>query len=328
MSFGIWAAHTCHLSLNMKQRLHIWLLHKAACGFCPCGGRATSPWWSSCCDTEPIPPSQTGKVTTLSTSPSSSSTWPSQRISWQRDRWDCTRATFLPLWPQHWLSLHVEGFFSQDVDEPDANGQTPVMLAAQKIIGWGKTRYHWGKLLYPTLFIPSIRGEKNPELLTSVSKPPFIFPAQNRPSSWLKTTPLWAPWTKWTGTRRCTAPCWQETWTLPTSCWRPAPALMRKTSVWVWELDAVTFSYLRGSINQWPRPNAHLWPLQGHTPIDLAHQVRSPLLIHMLNHVKQERIRSNSRCLRIVNRYRVCSRNTHTHTHTPNHRNTGPLLTR
>lgn len=45
--------------------------------------------------------------------------------------------------------------------------------------------------------------------------------------------------------------------------------------------------------------------LQGHTPIDLAHQVHSPLLIHMLNHVKQERIRSNSRCVRIVNRYRV-----------------------
>lgn len=48
--------------------------------------------------------------------------------------------------------------------------------------------------------------------------------------------------------------------------------------------------------------------LQGHTPIDLAHQVHSPLLIHMLNHVKQERIRSNSRCVRIVNRYRVHGR--------------------
>lgn len=47
-------------------------------------------------------------------------------------------------------------------------------------------------------------------------------------------------------------------------------------------------------------------PLQGHTPIDLAHQVHSPLLIHMLSHVKQERLRSNSRCLRVVNRYRVC----------------------
>lgn len=45
--------------------------------------------------------------------------------------------------------------------------------------------------------------------------------------------------------------------------------------------------------------------LQGHTPLDLAHQVHSPLLIHMLNRIKQERIRSNSRCLRIINRYRV-----------------------
>lgn len=40
------------------------------------------------------------------------------------------------------LSLRVKGYFPflsllrlQDVDEPDANGQTPVMLAAQKIIG-------------------------------------------------------------------------------------------------------------------------------------------------------------------------------------------------
>lgn len=50
--------------------------------------------------------------------------------------------------------------------------------------------------------------------------------------------------------------------------------------------------------------------LQGHTPIDLAHQVHSPLLIHMLNHIKQERIRSNSRCLRIINRYRVRTQHT------------------
>lgn len=53
-----------------------------------------------------------------------------------------------------------------------------------------------------------------------------------------------------------------------------------------------------------------MFPLQGHTPIDLAHQVHSPLLIHMLNHIKQERIRSNSRCLRIINRYRVHTRHT------------------
>lgn len=44
---------------------------------------------------------------------------------------------------------------------------------------------------------------------------------------------------------------------------------------------------------------------QGHTPIDLARQVHSPLLIHMLTHIKQERTRSNSRCLRFINSNRV-----------------------
>lgn len=49
---------------------------------------------------------------------------------------------------------------------------------------------------------------------------------------------------------------------------------------------------------------------QGHTPIDLAHQVNSPLLVHMLGHVKQERIRSNSRCVRMLSTYRVRAANT------------------
>ncbi|KAG9335584.1 hypothetical protein JZ751_004422 [Albula glossodonta] len=40
----------------------------------------------------------------------------------------------------------------------------------------------------------------------------------------------------------------------------------------------------------------------GHTPIDLAHQVHSPLLIYMLNHIKQERIKSNLPCFRVVNK--------------------------
>lgn len=48
-----------------------------------------------------------------------------------------SRATPPP--PHHSLNLFLFVFiFSlclQDVDEPDANGQTPVMLAAQKIIG-------------------------------------------------------------------------------------------------------------------------------------------------------------------------------------------------
>lgn len=43
----------------------------------------------------------------------------------------------------------------------------------------------------------------------------------------------------------------------------------------------------------------------GHTPLDLAHQVHSPLLIHMLSHIKQERLKSNSTCLKVLNRNRV-----------------------
>ncbi|XP_073668061.1 putative palmitoyltransferase ZDHHC13 isoform X3 [Paramisgurnus dabryanus] len=43
----------------------------------------------------------------------------------------------------------------------------------------------------------------------------------------------------------------------------------------------------------------------GHTAIDLAHQVRSPLLIHMLNVVKTERIKANSMCLKVFNKYKV-----------------------
>ncbi|KAJ7985728.1 hypothetical protein DPEC_G00343470 [Dallia pectoralis] len=43
----------------------------------------------------------------------------------------------------------------------------------------------------------------------------------------------------------------------------------------------------------------------GHTPLDLAHQVNSPLLTHMLNQVKEERVRLNSRCMRFFNRYKV-----------------------
>ncbi|KAM9460578.1 putative palmitoyltransferase ZDHHC13 [Clarias gariepinus] len=43
----------------------------------------------------------------------------------------------------------------------------------------------------------------------------------------------------------------------------------------------------------------------GHTPIDLAHQVHSPLLIHMLNMVKTERKKSSTRCLRFLNNYQA-----------------------
>ncbi|KTF91885.1 hypothetical protein cypCar_00029132 [Cyprinus carpio] len=47
------------------------------------------------------------------------------------------------------------------------------------------------------------------------------------------------------------------------------------------------------------------WPT-GHTPLDLAHQVHSPLLIHMLSVVKTERMKANSTCLKLLNRYKVC----------------------
>ncbi|XP_062327619.1 putative palmitoyltransferase ZDHHC13 [Osmerus eperlanus] len=44
----------------------------------------------------------------------------------------------------------------------------------------------------------------------------------------------------------------------------------------------------------------------GHTPLELAHQVNSPLLVHTLNLVRLDRLRSGSRCLRLLHRYRVC----------------------
>ncbi|KAI4830544.1 hypothetical protein KUCAC02_002168 [Chaenocephalus aceratus] len=120
----------------------------------------------------------------------------------------------------------------QEVDGPDCNGQTPLMLAAQKIIG-----------PEPTNFLI-----KNNASVNAVDK-------VNR------NTPL-----------HC--------------------------AVLAGNVDSAHILLEAGA-------SVDAENLKGHTPIDLAHQVHSPLLIHMLNHVKQERIRSNSRCLRIVNRYRV-----------------------
>ncbi|XP_041846504.1 putative palmitoyltransferase ZDHHC13 isoform X1 [Melanotaenia boesemani] len=120
----------------------------------------------------------------------------------------------------------------QEVDGPDSNGQTPLMLAAQKIIG-----------PEPTNFLI-----KNNASVSAVDK-------VNR------NTPL-----------HC--------------------------AVLAGNVDAAHILLEAGA-------SVDAENINGHTPIDLAHQVHSPLLIHMLNHVKQERIRSNSRCLRIVNRYRV-----------------------
>ncbi|XP_078139380.1 putative palmitoyltransferase ZDHHC13 [Centroberyx gerrardi] len=120
----------------------------------------------------------------------------------------------------------------QEVDGPDCNGQTPLMLAAQKIIG-----------PEPTNFLI-----KNNASVSAVDK-------VNR------NTPL-----------HC--------------------------AVLAGNVDAAHILLEAGA-------SVDAENINGHTPIDLAHQVHSPLLIHMLNHIKQERIRSSSRCLRIVNRYRV-----------------------
>ncbi|XP_031704574.1 putative palmitoyltransferase ZDHHC13 isoform X1 [Anarrhichthys ocellatus] len=120
----------------------------------------------------------------------------------------------------------------QEVDGPDCNGQTSLMLAAQKIIG-----------PEPTNFLI-----KNNASVSAVDK-------VNR------NTPL-----------HC--------------------------AVLAGNVDSAHILLEAGA-------GVDAENIHGHTPIDLAHQVHSPLLIHVLNHVKQERIRSKSRCLRIFNRYRV-----------------------
>ncbi|KAM3625203.1 uncharacterized protein V6R79_008651 [Siganus canaliculatus] len=120
----------------------------------------------------------------------------------------------------------------QEVDGPDCNGQTPLMLAAQKIIG-----------PEPTNFLI-----KNNASVSAVDK-------VNR------NTPL-----------HC--------------------------AVLAGNVDAAHILLEAGA-------SVDAENINGHTPIDLAHQVHSPLLVHMLSHIKQERIRSSSRCLRLVNRYRV-----------------------
>ncbi|XP_064869035.1 putative palmitoyltransferase ZDHHC13 isoform X1 [Oncorhynchus nerka] len=121
----------------------------------------------------------------------------------------------------------------QEVDLPDSNGQTPLMLAAQKIIG-----------PEPTNFLMKCNAS-----VSAVDK-------VNRNS--------------------------------PLHC-----------AVLAGNVDAAHILLEAGASVDAENAN-------GDTPIDLAHQVHSPLLVHMLNHVKQERIRSKSRCLRLVNRYRVC----------------------
>ncbi|XP_036442144.1 putative palmitoyltransferase ZDHHC13 isoform X1 [Colossoma macropomum] len=121
----------------------------------------------------------------------------------------------------------------QEVDVPDSNGQTSLMLAAQKIIG-----------PEPTNFLLKCNASVN-----AVDK-------VNRNS--------------------------------PLHC-----------AVLAGNVDAVHILLEAGA-------SVDLQNANGHTPIDLAHQVHSPLLIHMLNVVQKERIKSNSPCLRVLNKYRVC----------------------
>ncbi|XP_030650293.1 putative palmitoyltransferase ZDHHC13 [Chanos chanos] len=119
----------------------------------------------------------------------------------------------------------------QEVDAPDVNGQTSLMLAAQKIIG-----------PEPTNFLLKCNASVN-----AVDK-------ENRNS--------------------------------PLHC-----------AVLAGNVDAAHLLLEAGASTDLENAN-------GHTPLDLAHQVHSPLLIHMLNVVKKERIKSSSSCIRILNKYR------------------------
>ncbi|XP_047437519.1 putative palmitoyltransferase ZDHHC13 [Mugil cephalus] len=142
------------------------------------------------------------------------------------------RALHLAILFQHMAIAAYLMAKGQEVDGPDCNGQTPLMLAAQKIIG-----------PEPTNFLI-----KNNASVSAVDK-------VNR------NTPL-----------HC--------------------------AVLAGNVDAAHILLEAGA-------GVDAENINGHTPIDLAHQVHSPLLIHMLNHIKQERVRANFRCLRFLNRYKV-----------------------
>ncbi|KAL6113521.1 zdhhc13 [Pungitius sinensis] len=141
------------------------------------------------------------------------------------------RALHLAILFQHMAIAAYLMAKGEEVDGPDCNGQTPLMLAAQKIIG-----------PEPTHFLI-----KNNASVSAVDKAS-------------RNTPL-----------HC--------------------------AVLAGNVDAAHILLEAGA-------SVDAENINGHTPIDLARQVHSPLLIHMLTHIKQERIRSNSRCLRFVNRYR------------------------
>ncbi|KAJ3593769.1 hypothetical protein NHX12_006103 [Muraenolepis orangiensis] len=122
--------------------------------------------------------------------------------------------------------------YLMEVDVPDCNGQTPLMLAAQKIIG-----------PEPTNFLI-----KNNASVSGVDK-----------------------------VNRSTA---------------------LHCAVLAGNVDAAHILLEAGA-------SVDAENIKGHTPIDLAHQVNSPLLVQMLGQVKQERIRTNSRCVRMLSTYKV-----------------------
>ncbi|XP_016151316.1 palmitoyltransferase ZDHHC13-like [Sinocyclocheilus grahami] len=128
----------------------------------------------------------------------------------------------------------------QEVDSPDINGQTPLMLAAQKIIGLNQ---------------------------------------QNKKVVFLHSCK--------TGSKAGHTP-------IDLAHQVHSPLLIHMLSVVKTERMKANSTCLK-LLNRY----------KGHTPIDLAHQVHSPLLIHMLSVVKTERMKANSTCLKLLNRYKV-----------------------
>ncbi|XP_077478614.1 putative palmitoyltransferase ZDHHC13 [Stigmatopora argus] len=142
------------------------------------------------------------------------------------------RALHLAILFQHMAIAAYLMAKGQEVDGPDCNGQSPLMLAAQKIIG-----------PEPTSFL--IKNNASVSAMDKVNR----------------NTPL-----------HC--------------------------AVLAGNVDAACVLLKAGA-------SLDLQNANGHTPLDLAHQVHSPLLIYMLNQVQQDRSRANSRCLKIAVKYRV-----------------------
>ncbi|XP_072320879.1 putative palmitoyltransferase ZDHHC13 [Eucyclogobius newberryi] len=142
------------------------------------------------------------------------------------------RALHLAILFQHMAIAAYLMAKGQEVDTQDCNGQTPLMLAAQKIIG-----------PEPTHFL--VRHEASVTAADASSR----------------NTPL-----------HC--------------------------AVLAGNVDAAHILLEAGA-------SVDAQNINGHTPLDVAHQVHSPLLIHMLNQVKQERAHSSSGCLRLAHRYKT-----------------------